>query len=174
MDVSFSVCATEVYHAKYLDFMLRHYDDLHMPYPFVVSFGMISSPTLLGREAIVCLNEENEAVGALGYIHGTGEKQYEDEHVVQIQAIYLDRHYRVTRLFLQMLQFLLHHLRHQPVPVTEIVFWTGQTPSIQRIAAKLAILESETETEFGKLSAYRTKLTDLEAYLNKFRPLALA
>ncbi|RJE86190.1 hypothetical protein D3P07_19115 [Paenibacillus sp. 1011MAR3C5] len=174
MDISFSVCATEVYQTKYLDFMLRHYENLNMPYPFIVTFGFIASPVLLGREAILCLDEENEIVGALGYIHGTGEKQYEDEHVVQIQAVYLGMAYRGTRLFLQGLQFLLHHLKHQPVSVTELVFWTGQEPYINRLAAKFAGLESVTESEFGRLSAYRAPVPDLEAYLQKFRPMTLA
>lgn len=174
MDVSFSVCATAMYQAKYLDFMLKHYDDLGMPYPFMVSFGFIASPVLMEKEAILCLDEENEVVGALGYIFGTGEKQYEDKQVVQMQAVYLDKAFRGTRLFLKGLQFLLHHLKHQPVSVTELVFWTGQDPFMNRLAAKFASLESVTESEFGRLSAYRVPVPDLEAYLHKFRPIQLA
>lgn len=174
MDVSFSVCATEFYQAKYLDYMLEHYDDLNLPYPFIVSFGFIASSVLIGRETILCLNDENEVVGALSYIHGTGERQYEDEHIVQIQAVYLDKDYRATRLFLYGLQFLLHHLRHQSHDVTEIVFWTGQDPYMKRLAAKLARLESETDSEFGRLSAYRVELTELESYSRKFRAMAFA
>lgn len=60
MNESFSVCASEMYQRKYMDFLLTHYVDLRLPYPFPDAFGFIASPVLLGQECFLCLDDEGK------------------------------------------------------------------------------------------------------------------
>lgn len=165
MNVSFSVCSTILYHRKYLDFLLEHYDDLRLPYPFEAAFGYIASPVLVGRESFLCMDEENEVIGAWGYIHGTGEHDYENAHVIQIQAAYLSEPFRRTGVFFQGLQYLMEHLEQQDQGVTEILFWIGRDAYMSRLAAKFASLELSVESEYGPLEAYRVSVSELKDYL---------
>lgn len=165
MYASFSVCATEAYQRKYMDFLLANYEDLRLPYPFPVAFGFIASPFLMGRECFLCLDDEGEAIGAFGYIHGTGEGNYEDRHVVQLQIAFLSKPYRHTRLFLRGLQILAKNLNELNEVVTELVFWTG----IDDYAIKLFDKFAE-RTRVGELAVgYRLTLRHLNAYLARFK-----
>ncbi|ACS98866.1 hypothetical protein [Paenibacillus sp. JDR-2] len=170
MHASFFVCATEAYQRKYVDFLLANYENLRLPYPFLVAFGFIASPILMGQECFLCLDNEGEAIGAFGYIHGTGEGNYEDRHIVQLQVALLSESYRFSRLFLRGLQVLAKHLTELKEVVTELVFWTGKDDYAIRLFNKFA-----ERNEVGELAVgYRVTLHHLNAYLAKFKRETLA
>ncbi|WP_127533946.1 hypothetical protein [Paenibacillus kobensis] len=161
---SFNVCSTEMYQRKYMDFLLTYYEDLRLPYSFPIAFGFIASPVLLGEECFLCLDEEGDAIGAFSYIHGTGEENYKDRHIVQLQVAYLKPSYRCTTLFLQGLQTLAEHLNELNEEVQELVFWTETDGDSTRLFDKFALRTSIGES----VIEYRVTLPLLNAYLAKF------
>ncbi len=161
----FEICATETYQAKYLDYLLGHYADLGLPYPFTVALSYIASPVLIGNEAILAFNADDELVGAVGYIHGTGDHDYADTEIVQIQIVYIDETCRCTRLFLRGLQFLAQHLRDLDQHVAEIRFWTAASSTHRSLFGKLAERASVTNhPAYGQLDEYRVSLPALLAF----------
>ncbi|GMK39295.1 hypothetical protein PCCS19_23490 [Paenibacillus sp. CCS19] len=162
---SFAVCATEMYQRKYIDFLLTHYEGLRLPFPFPVAFGFIASPILMENEGFLCLDDDGEAVGAFSYIHGTGEGNYEDRHIVQLQVAYLAETHRCTKLFLQGLHTLAEHLNELGEEVSELVFWTGTDDYTTRLFGKFAERTSIGES----VIEYRVALDKLNGYLAKFK-----
>ncbi|MFF2483840.1 hypothetical protein [Paenibacillus sp. NPDC058071] len=168
MDYYFAVCATDVYMRKYMDFLLENYTKLKLPYSFPVAFSYLASPVLLGRESFLCFNEEDEVVGAFGYIHGTGERNYEDMHVIQLQVAYMKEEHRCTRLFLEGLRYLSEFLEERDEGVKEIRFWTGEDVYSNRLFSKFARQTARVESERGILCSYLVPVSDLREYLSRF------
>ncbi|OXM85703.1 hypothetical protein [Paenibacillus rigui] len=169
MSYYFAICATEKYQEKYIDFLLRHYRQLNLPYSFPVTLSFIASPILMREEALLCFDEDDEVAGALGYIYGTGENDYQDTHIIQIQTVLLAEKYRRTRLFLQGLQYLTQYIGQLDKQVTEVRFRTPSQPSLQRLWDKLAVRSAVHETPFGRVDEYRAAVADWHAYAMKFR-----
>lgn len=169
MGYYFSVCSTHMYQFNYIDFVLEHYRELNLPYAFPAALSYIASPLLMESEPILGFDDEDQVVGALGYIHGTGENNYADRHIVQLQAAYIVERHRRTGLFVQGLQFLLQHLALQEEKVEELRFWTENTPSNRRLYTKFAKRFASADNDSGSLDAYRVSTSELQAYLAKFR-----
>lgn len=169
MSFYFSVCSTYNYHSKYIDFLLEHYTDLQLPYPFAATLGYIASPLLMGNEAVLAFNDEDQVVGAFGYIHGTGEKDYRDVQIIQIQSVYITKAYRGTGLFVQGLQFLLEHVSMQPTAVEELRFWAPNQPDSHKLFSKFATLVAGRHSESVPVSEYRLSPEELRTYLAKFK-----
>lgn len=168
MNTYFSICSTVFYQRKYMDYLLAHYEELNMPYSFSVAFSFMASPVMLGQECILCLDDDGEAIGAFSYIHGTGEGNYEDRHIVQLQVAFLEESRRRTPLFLRGLQFLKDHLEGLQEEVRELVFWTKPDAYAIRLFGKFAVQTSIPGTAFGGLLAFRVTVADLHAYLARY------
>ncbi|MDQ0171249.1 hypothetical protein [Paenibacillus tundrae] len=163
----FSVCSTYMYQHRYMDFLLANYKELNMPYPFPVTLSYISSPLLIHGGAILYFDDEDEPAGALGYIYGTGENDYEDRHVIQIQVAFLTEQNRGSRLFLEGLCFLIQHLAEQAdaeLP-QEIHFWTAKDVRKHRLFSKFAKQSENVEGEYGGMSGYKVSLAHLRTYI---------
>jgi len=171
MSTYISVCSSEMYQQTYLSFLLEHYDRLGLPYSYPVALSFLSSPILMDREAFLCFNDEDEVIGAFSYIYGTGENQYEDKHVIQVQVVFILEKYRVTRLFLQAIQFLIEHITDLEEDVRELRFWTPANDRLRRLFSKFAEKIDSVDTVFGPIDEYRTAFSDLRAYAAKFRPV---
>lgn len=168
LSVDFARCATFMYEHKYIDFLLEHYEQLKLPYNFAASLGFLSSPLLLDGEMFLGLDEDGEAVAAFGYIYGTGELDYADRHVIQLQTAYCVERLRCTRLFVRGLQFLLQHVEIFAPEVGEIRFWVGDDRYMSRLAAKFARLHAAHDTAFGLLREYRCSVAELRACVSRF------
>lgn len=170
MNYYFSVCSTYMYHSTYMDFMLEHYTDLGLPYPFLEALGYIASPLLMGKEAILAFDEDDQLAGAFGYIHGTGERDYEDEQIIQIQSVYIKETHRCTGLFAQGLQFLLEHLALQEPAVEELRFWTPGSADHHKLFSKFAtLIVNKSSGASSRIEEYRVSLEELKTYLDRFK-----
>lgn len=170
MGYYFSICSMERYQEKFIEFLLEHYSQLQLPYSFPVSLSFIASPVIMNKEAFLCFDEETEdIVGAFGVIFGTGEDQYQDTHIVQIQIAYIVEGHRRTRLFLEGLQFLMQYIVYLDEGVTEFRFWAPADDGLRRLFGKLAERTASRETAFGLLDEYRGTFADWQAYAAKFR-----
>lgn len=168
MSCSFFACASEMDFQHYLEFLLEHYRDLHLPYPFPVSLSFIASPVLMQQGSILCYDDHGVSViGALGYILGTGENHYQDTHVVQIQAVCLHESYRGRTIFRKGLQFFTDHLAQQR-EVSEIRFFAPADDKLHRLLTKVSEQIATRETDFGPLNEYRAAFSEWQAKVARF------
>lgn len=159
-------CATGMYEQKYIEFLLEHYKELNLPYSFPVGLSFISSPVLLKGEIFLAFNDDYEVIGALGYIHGTGENEYEDKEIVQIQAVYIVEEYRNTLLFIKGLQHIIQHIALTKQAVKEFRFWTAADDGMRRLCAKIA---DRRGTKDGRIDEYVAPYSAWKKYASKFR-----
>ncbi|MFT9849466.1 hypothetical protein [Aneurinibacillus sp. REN35] len=169
MSYYFSICSSAMYQQKYLEFLLEHYNQLHLPYSFPVALSFIASPILMERESFLCFNEEHEVIGAFGYIYGTGENDYEDTHIIQMQIVFLQEEYHGTTVFLKGLQFLTQYLAQLDQEVTEFHFWAPADAYLRQLFTKIAQKVSSSETAFGTIDEYHASFSAWRTYAAKFR-----
>jgi len=159
-----------MYEQRYMEFVLDHYKQLNMPYPFSVSFSYLASPVLMDEEIFLALDDDHQTVGCLSFIRGTAENNYENRDVIQLQVVYIDPQYRGTKLLLELLQLMVQCLRYLEEPVNEIHFWTKDDPAIRSLITKrLAIIPQQHESIYGPLIAYVIPYELLEQYISAFR-----
>ncbi|MNM92574.1 hypothetical protein D3C81_1049120 [compost metagenome] len=175
MDYYFSPCLTNVYQHQYIDFVMEHYIDLNLPYPFEESFGYIVSPLLMDGVSILCFDDEDEIAGAFSYIYGTGEHEYTDRHIIQVQVAFIVEQHRRTGLFAKSLQYLLQHLEAESSTeqVTELRFWTACNDYSRRLFEKFAERYATAESERGQLDGYRMLVSELRTYVDRLQTKAL-
>ncbi|MCQ6562368.1 hypothetical protein [Paenibacillus mendelii] len=171
MNYYFQLCATARYQERYISFMLEHYKELNLPYPFPVSLSFIASPILMKEDAILFFDSDDEIAGALGFIYGTGDNNYQDTHIVQIQTIFIVEQHRRTRLLLEAIQYLTQFLEQTDKNVTELRFWTPAEDGLRRLCAKLAKREAVMDTALGSIDEYRASLAHWHDYGMRFRHL---
>ena len=169
MSYYFSICASEFYQQKYVEFLLENYEQLQLPYAFPVALSYIVSPILMTHESFLCFNDDDEVVGAFGCIYGTGEKEYEDTDIVQIQVIFLADQYRGTLLFARALHFFTEYLEQLDREVKELRFWAPADASLHKLFAKIATKTAFAHTEHGMLDEYRCSPSDLLTYVGRIR-----
>ncbi len=169
MGYYFSKCSSELYQQKYLDFLLEHYQQLNLPYSFPVSLSFIASPFLLGDDAFLVFNDDEELIGAFGYVLGTGENQYEDTHIVQLQTVFFLEQHRCSLVLLRTLQFLTQYIAKLETEVTELRFWTAADESSRKLFGKIAERTSSVETVFGEIDAYQVPFSKWQSYAAKYR-----
>ncbi|WP_134683677.1 hypothetical protein [Brevibacillus migulae] len=169
MSYYFSVCTTEMYQQKHILFLLENYKDLGLPYPFPLTLSLIASPLLMERESFLCFNEDHEVIGAFSYIFGTGEMQYEDREVVQIQAVFIREEYRGSRVFLMALQFMTEYITFMGEDVREVRFWASDDVLLRRLFSKIADRVSSVDSAFGPLDEYHAPFAAWQAYASRFR-----
>ncbi|MGO4548405.1 hypothetical protein AB4Z29_26810 [Paenibacillus sp. 2TAB23] len=155
MSYYFSVCSTVNYQETYISFLLEQYEHLNLPYSFQTSLSYITSPILMGKDSIIIWNAQDEPAGAIGFIHGTGEHDYEDRNIIQIQVLFLKKSSRSGRTFLRSMQFLGQHLAQINEPVTELRFWIPAQSALQKLCAKWAVKSQSNATEYGDIEEYR-------------------
>src|SRR6478752_5186562 len=101
MSFEFRVSEFEMDHEAYMDFLLRHHDELNLPYTFSMKLSFISSPLFLGKAMLIISEESYDMVGAAGFGYGTGPGDYEDQHICQIEVAFIEKELRSTSLFIQ-------------------------------------------------------------------------
>lgn len=175
MDYYFSPCLTNMYQHRYVDFLLEHYTELNLRYPFQEGFSYIVSPLLMQGVAILCFDDEEETAGAFSYIYGTGEHEYTDRHIVQIQVVFIVERHRRTGLFAKALQYLLQYIESDELEeqVTELRFWTESNNYNRRLFEKFAERYAVAESECGQLDGYKMLTSELRTYLDRLQKRAM-
>lgn len=161
-------CKTEVYGQVYTTYLLNHYADLNLPYAFSVAFQFLTSPLLVGS-AFLCFNDRDEVVGAFGYIRGTGEKNYQDTHVAQLQIIYLSEAHRGGTLLGAALQSLMEQVEEQAEEIRQFHFWVPSNLSLHRLCSKLGEKKASWETHQGRIEEYHGNVADWKTYADRLR-----
>lgn len=167
MPFAFRIVEFEMDHEAYLDFLLRHHDELNLPYPFAVKLGFISSPLFLGKAMLAISEESYELVGAAGFGYGTGPGNYEDKHICQIEVAFIEREWRRTPLFAQGLRALADAVRADNPEVRQVQFWTAAAETPDRLFAKFLALPGASRTIVNGLALFTVPFQELERYCQR-------
>lgn len=165
----FRPCKNELDHDNYMQFLLRHHDELNLPYPFAVKLSFISSPLLIGQAMLIWSDEPYDIVGAAGFVYGTGANQYEDRHVCQVELAFLQRPYRQTSLFAQGLQALIELIEAGNPDVRLVQFWANpERLASERLFAKLHSLPGSHRLHVNDLVCQQIDFHELQNYCRRF------
>ena len=158
-----------MYEQSYLEFLLNNYSELNLPYPFDTSFGYITSPILLDEEIFLALDEEHRIVGALSLIRGTAEGDYEDRDIIQLQVVFISKHYRKTLILQQLLTIMYQWFSFNNQEISELRFWTKDDIQLQALIYKRTGIEPiKHHTIYGYLHYYAIPYPLLERYGKRY------
>ncbi|OAS14737.1 hypothetical protein [Paenibacillus oryzisoli] len=170
MSFEFRVSEFEMDHEAYMDFLLRHHDELNLPYTFGMKLSFISSPLLLGKAMLIISEESYDIVGAAGFGYGTGPGDYEDQHICQIEVAFIEKGLRRSSLFVQGLRALVHAIKAGNPDVQQVQFWASAAEEeLDRLFAKFLALPGSTKSIVNHLALFTIPFNELEAYCNRLR-----
>ncbi|THF72708.1 hypothetical protein [Cohnella fermenti] len=156
-------------HAAYVKFLIRHHDELNLPYSFPVKLSFFSSPLMFGQAILILEEDSYEIVGAAGYVLGTGAGEYEDRHICQIEAAYLREPYRGTTMFVRALRALLESVRSLNPDVRVVQFWTpADLGSVEALWSRWSRLPGAETRREGSLAFYSVPLAELERFCERY------
>ncbi|KRE72955.1 hypothetical protein ASL11_07920 [Paenibacillus sp. Soil750] len=157
-------------HEVYMNFLLRHQDELNLPYTFGMKLSFISSPLFLGKAMLIINEESYDMVGAAGFGYGTGPGDYEDQHICQIEVAFIEKELRGSTLFVQGLRALVHAIKAGNPDVRQVQFWTSAADEEQdRLFNKFLALPGSTKSIVNNLALYTVPFHELEAYCEWLR-----
>lgn len=175
MSFEFRDCEYEMDHEAYVDFLLRHHDELRLPYPFAMKLSFFSSPLFLGQAMLAIREDSYQLVGAAGFGYGTGPGEYEDRHICQIEVAFIEQGLRRTSLFVQGLRALTDAIRAGNPDVRQVQFWAPpDQEDLNRLFAKFLALPGSTRSVVNHLALYSVPFRELEAYCNRLGRSAAA
>lgn len=141
----------------YFLFLMRHYEELGLPYDFEMTFSFIGIPLMSGNAIIVRESSAQAIVGAIGFVFGTGLDQFEDTTICQVETIYIDQKWRRKLLFPTLLYAFASYLKRNQPQVQRIQFWSSaDRPDLTRLFSKFSTLIKINDKPFGKICLYHT------------------
>ncbi|TBL73950.1 hypothetical protein [Paenibacillus thalictri] len=169
MFFEFRTCKFELDYETYTRFLLQHHDQLGLPYSFALKLSFLSSPLIFGKAMLIVSEEPYEAVGAAGYVYGTGANDYEDRHIAQVEVAFLQQPYRRTLLFLRSLQHLLTMMKEGNPEVEQVQFWTSADDHEQeRLFSKFKLLPGASASAgVNNMTFYTVPFNELEVYCGR-------
>ena len=137
-----------------MKFLIRHHDELGLPYAFPHKLSFIGSPLLHGKALLMIDEASYEFVGASGFVYGTGADEFTDRSLCQIEIAFLRQDARCTMTFIRGLRALLELIRGEAgdTDVLTVQFWLTAMQGRAGVFAKLLALPgAEAIPEGGML-----------------------
>jgi len=161
-------CELEMDNLSYIRFLLRHHDQLNLPYSFAAKLSFISGPLLFGKALLVYSEEPYEVVGAAGFVYGTGADEFQDREVCQIEVVFLRKEARNALLFRNLMIELLHAMKEEGLDVRKVQFWAVEGhKAYGSMLSKLARLPDSQIKAVNELSLYSLSFQQLERYCER-------
>lgn len=159
---------------EYYLLLMRRYQDLGLPYQFDMMLSFIGNPIVSGNALIVRTLDSVETIGAMGFVFGTGADYFTDESICQIEIVYIESHWRHTRVLALMLLKFVEYIKKRHRFVERIQFWSpADRPDLHRLFTKFCDCIKTNERNFGRISLYQTTTTRISEYVRKFQKVAL-
>lgn len=175
MPFLFRPCSFEMDYEAYINFLLRHHNELNLPYPFALKLSFISSPLIFGKAMLIFSEEPYQIVGAAGFVYGTGPNRYEDRHICQVEVAFLQREYQRTLLFRQGLQVLLDEMKAGNPDVEKVQFWASEDQAeLESLFSKWDALPGSERFTVNHLVCHRISFHELERYCRRFETRLMA
>lgn len=169
MPYEFRPCDLEMDYESYVKFVIKHHDELNLPYSFAIKLSFISSPLIFGKAMLIFSEEPYEIVGAAGFVYGTGANQYEDWEVCQVEVAFIQKAYRRTFVFARGLQALIDQMKAGNPNVEKVQFWASEGQGeLERLFTKFSALPGSTKSIVNNLALYTVSFHELEAYCLRF------
>ncbi|MBB6635259.1 hypothetical protein [Cohnella thailandensis] len=163
-------CDKEPDHAAYTKFLIRHQNELNLPYSFPVKLSFIAAPLLYGQALLILEEESYEIAGAAGFVLGTGANEYEDTNVCQIEVAFLREGYRSSTLFARALRVLLESIRVMNPAVETVQFWApADLDSAKRLYTRWRGLPGSSVRIEGSLALYSVSFEELDRFSRCYR-----
>ncbi|WP_339288551.1 hypothetical protein [Paenibacillus sp. FSL E2-0201] len=169
MPFLFRTCNLEMDYETYITFLIRHHDELNLPYSFAMKLSFISSPLVLGKAMVIIDEDSYEIAAAVGFVYGTGAADYEDKHICQIEVAFIQQEYRATTLFIKGLRALNHLIKENNPDVLQIQFWApSDQADLDRLFSKFASLPGASKSIVNHLVLYTLPFEELVRYGERF------
>lgn len=168
MSFEFRPCELEMDYGAYIKFLIRHHDELNLPYSFAMKLSFLSSPLMMGKAMLVMQEEPYQIVGAAGFVYGTGANDYEDRHVCQVEVAFIRKEYRNTCLFARGLQALLEQMKAGNPNVELVQFWVpAEHRGLDKLFSKFAERVGTTGSTGDSLALYQVTYDKLDNYCRR-------
>ncbi|WP_338553130.1 hypothetical protein [Paenibacillus sp. KS-LC4] len=168
MPFIFRPCALEMDEEAYAAFLIQHHAELNLPYAFPMKLSFMGGPLILGKGLLLFSEEPYEIVGAAGFVCGTGEHDYEDQHICQIEIAFIRKEYRSTRLFANGLNALIELMKKTSPGVQQVQFWVrADDCQLDRLLSKFTRLPGASRSSVNQLTLYKIPYSELEGYVQK-------
>lgn len=160
---------TENLWEDYFLFLMRHYEELGLPYDFEMTLSFIGNPILAGNAIIAREQATKTIVGAIGFVFGTGGDQFEDHTICQVETVYIDKRWRRKPLFLTLLCTFASYLKREHPRVQRIQFWSpADRPDFVQLFEKISTLMKMNDKPFGSICLYHTDTERILAVCSKY------
>ncbi|KQO15763.1 hypothetical protein [Paenibacillus sp. Leaf72] len=168
MSFIFRPCALEMDEEAYAAFLIQHHAELNLPYSFPMKLSFMGGPLILGKGLLLFREEPYEIAGAAGFVCGTGEHDYEDQHICQIEIAFIRKEYRGTRLFAHGLNALIELMKESSPGVQQVQFWVrADDRQLDRLLSKFTALQGASKSPVNHLMLYKIPFSELEGYVQK-------
>lgn len=122
----------------------------------------------MGKSLLLFSEEPYEIAGAAGFVCGTGEHDYEDQHICQIEIAFIRKEYRGTRLFAHGLNALIELMKKTSPGVQQVQFWVrADERQLGRLLSKFTALRGASKSPVNHLMLYKIPFSELEGYVQK-------
>lgn len=155
---------------EYFLLLMRRYADLGLPYDFGMTLSFIGNPIVSGNALIALAPGGGQAVGALGFVFGTGADEFTDETVCQIEIVYVEPPWRHTGVLAELLLKFSEYIRQHHPAAEHIQFWApADRPDLHRMFAKFSDCVKTNDKPFGRISLYKTTVARVADYARRFQ-----
>jgi radical SAM superfamily enzyme YgiQ (UPF0313 family) len=167
-EVLFVECGDDDHnYEKFTLYILENRKELHPQFTTPMTFYLLGTQSFYG-ECLIAIDSNQQVVGALGYIYGTPEGDFEDQHVVRINMVHIAEHYRGSSLFYNGLKHFINKLNTTAKKITEVQFFIPkENVSLQRLCLKFSKKIRESTSSFGSEILYSADFHELCKYVRK-------
>lgn len=160
----------EMDHDTYLKILIRHQEDLGLPYDFPIKLSFLASPLAYGKALLAFDEDDFEVVGAAGFVYGTGADEFQDRSRCQVEIAFLRKDVRSGTSFVRGLRALLDLMRGgtEGAEVRDVQFWLTGEQSRTRLFAKLLALPGAEATPIDGMLRCVVPYGSLYAYARRF------
>lgn len=169
MNVLIRPVELEMDHDTYMKFLIRHHDDLGLPYDFPIKLSFLASPLVYGKALLVFDEDDFEVVGAAGFVYGTGADEFQDRARCQVEIVFLRKEVRRGTAFARGLRALLELMRNEAegAEVRDVQFWLTAEQGRMKPFAKLLAMPGAEATPTDGLLRCVVPFHELDAYARR-------
>jgi len=164
MDLEFIKCTTDDDFAKTSIFYLEHRLDLRRDLDTIEAVTALHGYITNGH-LVQITDDLRNIVGVVGYYYGTPEKEFEDKHIVLIEAAILARKNRKTAAFVRGFQQLVDTIR---LEASDVRLFQFNVSADNHYLLKLYSKFAEPISTEGSFHRYSVEIERLKEFLDRF------
>jgi hypothetical protein len=161
-------CTNDEDFAKFSLFFLQHKYDLHLSFSTLDTISFLYSYLTQGH-LFMTLDSTGQVIGIAAYYHGTQDQEFKNKDIAVVDMAIFDRAYRVTRLFVRGLTYLVNSIIETHPEVQELhLVALSENAYLCKLYAKLTNLNYIRDGYLGKETVFCVKVHSLMGILKNF------